>query len=70
MEATRISFMDIENAISRENHDITVGQIDVGPMERTLKVKGQFTDAKSMKDIVVRSSAQGGWAYLRHSSGN
>ena len=65
MEATRISFMDIENAISRENHDITVGQIDVGPMERTLKVKGQFTDAKSMKDIVVRSSAQGGWAYLR-----
>ncbi len=65
MEATRISFMDIENAISRENHDITVGQIDVGSMERTLKVKGQFVDAKSMKDIIVRSSAQGGWAYLR-----
>jgi multidrug efflux pump len=23
MEAARVSFMDIENAISRENHDIT-----------------------------------------------
>ncbi|MCC6257894.1 MAG: efflux RND transporter permease subunit, partial [Chitinophagaceae bacterium] len=30
MQAARISFMDIENAISRENHDITGGLIKVG----------------------------------------
>ncbi|HRD58852.1 MAG TPA: efflux RND transporter permease subunit [Ferruginibacter sp.] len=65
MQAARITFTDIENAVSRENHDITSGQIDVGTQERTMKVKGQFVDANSMRNIIVRSSAQGGWAYLR-----
>src|SRR5215212_6688292 len=37
MQAARISFMDVENAISRENHDITGGLIEVGTMKRTLK---------------------------------
>ncbi|MEO7445179.1 MAG: efflux RND transporter permease subunit, partial [Ferruginibacter sp.] len=45
MQASRISFTDIENAIKRENNDITGGLIEVGDMKRTLKVKGQFTSA-------------------------
>ena len=61
----RVSFTDIENAISRENHDITGGLIEVGNMKRTLRVKGQFRGADDLKDIVVRSSAQGGTVYLR-----
>jgi multidrug efflux pump len=65
MTAARVSFMDIENAISRENHDITGGLIEVGNMKRTLKVKGQFTGAMDLENIVVRSSAQGGSVYLR-----
>src|SRR4030095_12811760 len=56
----RVSFTDIENAISRENHDITGGLIEVGNMKRTLRVKGQFSGAADLRDIVVRSSAQGG----------
>ena len=56
---------DIENAISRENHDITGGLIEVGDMKRTLKIKGQFASAADMQDIVVRSSAQGASVYLR-----
>src|SRR6266496_483520 len=59
MTVSRISFTDIENAISRENHDITGGLIEVGDMKRTLKIKGQFATAADMQDIVVRSSAQG-----------
>ena len=65
MTAARISFTDIENAISRENHDITGGLIEVGNMKRTLKVKGQFTSALDLQNIVVRSSAQGASVYLR-----
>ena len=65
MTAARVSFMDIENAISRENNDITGGLIEVGNMKRTLKVKGQFTSALDMQNIVVRSSAQGASVYLR-----
>jgi multidrug efflux pump len=66
MTAARVSFMDIENAISRENHDITGGLIEVGNMKRTLMVKGQFKSVADLNDIVVRSSAQGASVYLRN----
>jgi multidrug efflux pump subunit AcrB len=56
---------DIENAIARENNDITGGLIEVGSMKRTLKVKGQFTSALDLQNIVVRSSTQGATVYLR-----
>ena len=65
MQAARISFTDIENAIARENNDITGGLIKVGDMKRTLKVKGQFTSALNLQNIVVRSSTQGATVYLK-----
>ncbi|MFZ1330387.1 MAG: efflux RND transporter permease subunit, partial [Chitinophagaceae bacterium] len=57
--------MDIENAISRENNDITGGLIEVGNMKRTLKVKGQFSSVADLQNIIVRSSARGAAVYLR-----
>jgi multidrug efflux pump len=65
MSQARVSFMDIENAISRENRDITGGTLEVGDMRRTIKVKGQFISALNLNNIVVRSSAQGAIVYLR-----
>ena len=66
MSLAKISFTDVENAISRENHDITGGLIEVGNMKRTLRVKGQFTSALNLQDIVVRSgSPQGSTVYLK-----
>lgn len=65
IQAARISFTDIENAISRENHDITGGSVDVGQMKRTVKVKGQFSSASDLQNIVVKSSSQGATVYLR-----
>ncbi|HKZ65710.1 MAG TPA: efflux RND transporter permease subunit [Chitinophagaceae bacterium] len=65
MAVSRISFTDIENAIARENMDITGGLIETGTMRRTLKIKGQFTSAEDLKNIVVRSGAQGATVYLR-----
>ena len=65
MTAARVSFTDIENAVRRENNDITGGLIEVGNMKRTLKLKGQFTTAMNLKDIVVRSSSQGATVYLK-----
>ena len=50
---------------ARENNDITGGLIEVGNMKRTLKIKGQFTSAEDLQNIVVRSSAQGASVYLR-----
>ena len=65
MQAANISYMDIENAVSRENNDITGGLIKVGDMKRTLKVKGQFASALALQNIIVRSSARGASVYLK-----
>ena len=65
MTAARVSFTDIENAVNRENRDITGGLVVVGNMKRTLRLKGQFTTALDLRNIVVRSSAQGATVYLR-----
>ncbi|MER3498321.1 MAG: copper transporter [Chitinophagaceae bacterium] len=64
MQVARLSFTDIENAISRENRDISGGQIEVGNMKRTLRVKGQFNSALDMQNIVVKN-IQGAPIYLR-----
>lgn len=65
MTAARVSFTDIENAVARENRDITGGTIETGNMKRTLRVKGQFASALNLQNIVVRSGAQGASVYLR-----
>ncbi len=65
LTAARVSLTDVENAISRENHDITGGLIQTMDMKRTLKVKGQFTSVQDLYDVVVRSSSQGASVYLR-----
>jgi multidrug efflux pump len=64
MQASQISFNDIEDAISRENHDISGGQIEVGTMKRTLRVKGQFISALDMQNIIVKN-IQGAPIYLK-----
>jgi multidrug efflux pump len=64
MQVAKISFMDIENAINRENRDISGGQIEVGNMKRTLRVKGQFVSVVDMQNIVVKN-IQGAPIYLR-----
>src|SRR6187401_3684843 len=65
MTAARVSFSDIENAVARENRDITGGTIETGNMKRTLRVKGQFASALNLQNIVLRSGAQGASVYLR-----
>jgi multidrug efflux pump subunit AcrB len=64
MQVAKVSFTDIENAISRENNDISGGQIEVGNMKRTLRVKGQFISALDMQNIVVKN-IEGAPIYLR-----
>jgi multidrug efflux pump len=39
--------------------------MEVGDMKRTIKVKGQFTSALDLQNIIVRSSSRGASVYLR-----
>ncbi len=64
MQAAKLSFQDIENAVNYENRDISGGLVDVGDMKRTIRVKGQFTTAMDMQNIVVKN-LEGASIYLR-----
>ena len=64
MQAVRVSFTDIENAVNYENRDISGGLVDVGEMKRTIRVKGQFTTALDMQNIIVKN-IEGASIYLR-----
>lgn len=55
MQAAKLSFTDIANAINYENKDISGGLLEVGEMKRTIRVKGQFVSAMDMQNIVVKN---------------
>ncbi len=64
MRSANITFDDIANAVARENLDITGGLLEVGNMKRTLQLKGQFTSAEDIENVVVRGPT-GGAIYLK-----
>ncbi len=55
MTSAGIAFMDIENAVQRENLNISGGEVRVGDLRRNLRVTGEFKDPKELENIIVRS---------------
>jgi len=64
MQAAKLSFTDIGNAISYENRDISGGLVEVGDMKRTIRIKGQFKSVLDMQNLVVKN-LQGAAVYLK-----
>ncbi len=65
MQIARVTFTDIENAINRENRDISGGQIEVGTMNRNLRIHGQFSSAYDLQNIVIKAGQANSMVYLR-----
>jgi multidrug efflux pump len=64
MQTAGVTFDDIAGAVSRENLDISGGQLEVGNMRRNLQLKGQFKTAFDIQGLVIRNSS-GAPIYLR-----
>jgi multidrug efflux pump subunit AcrB len=64
MEVAKVSYTDIEQAIQRENADISGGLLEVGEQKRTLRVNGQFTNALDLEQVIVKNIT-GAPIYLR-----
>ncbi|MBC7886796.1 MAG: efflux RND transporter permease subunit [Ferruginibacter sp.] len=56
MQTAGVTFDDIENAVARENMDISGGQLDVGSMKRNLQLKGQFKTAYDIEKVLIRNT--------------
>lgn len=64
MQASGITFGDMERAVAAENVNISGGEIRIGKLRRNLRVTGQFKDPEAIRNIVVRSS-RGNTAFIR-----
>ncbi|MBP6235206.1 MAG: efflux RND transporter permease subunit [Saprospiraceae bacterium] len=64
MEQAMLSFDDVANAVAYENVDISGGQIEVGEMNRALRLKGQITSAQAIENLIIRTPRSGS-VYLR-----
>ena len=53
-EAVDVSFYDIEKAIGNENITMSGGEILEGKTNRTVQIKGEFTSAEEIGDIIVK----------------
>ena len=64
MEASKISFTDIENAVAFENMSVSGGDILENGIRRTVRILGEFKDPLSVRDIIVKHE-KGNIVYLR-----
>lgn len=64
MEAYGLTIETISNTIAQENINMPGGSFDIGSNTYSLRVQGEFTDAKQLNDIVV-GSYEGRNIYLR-----
>ncbi|WP_162427863.1 efflux RND transporter permease subunit [Pontibacter pudoricolor] len=55
MQAAKVTFNDIANAIAMENMTLSGGNVTVGEMKRSVRVVGQYVDPNLIGDIVVKS---------------
>jgi multidrug efflux pump len=55
MQAAKVTFNDIANAIAMENMTLSGGNVTVGEMKRSVRVVGQYVDPNKIGDIVIKS---------------
>lgn len=64
MENNKVSFSDIENAISAENVSIASGDILLGTSRRSVRTDAEFKSAREIENIIVKSES-GNIVYLK-----
>ncbi len=58
MQSLRVSFNDIESAISYENRTMSGGEIVASEFRRSVRVVGQFETVEEIANIIVKSERQ------------
>ena len=64
MEARKVTFTDIENAISAENVTLSGGNIIEDGLQRNVRIIGEFDDPVLLEDVII-SNEKGNIVYLK-----
>lgn len=58
MQALKVSFGDIENAIKAENMTMSGGEIVNNDFRRSIRIIGEFSNIEEIEDLIVKSENQ------------
>jgi len=64
MQASGLTFDDIERAVAAENLSATAGQVSMNNQKRILSIKNEFKNAEQIGGVIVKNQL-GGAVYLR-----
>ncbi len=57
MQVAKVTFNDIQQAVAMENMTISGGSLTNHGIRNTVRIKGQFADVNTLKNIVIHSSS-------------
>jgi len=57
MQVAKVTFSDIERAVAMENMTISGGSLTNNGIRNTVRIKGQFANVETLKNIVIHSSS-------------
>ena len=58
MQSLQVSFMDIEDAVARENMSMSAGELLQNDFRRSIRIIGEFESAEEMEDMVIKSELE------------
>jgi len=64
MQAAQVTISDVDRAIASENVTISAGTITNQGFRRNVRVKGQFSDVETLRNLIVQTS-NGGHIFLK-----
>jgi len=64
MQATGITFNDIRTAVQSKNMTISAGQLDIGTMERSVRIDGEIEEAVDLNNLIIQNNL-GDEVYLK-----
>lgn len=56
MQASGITFSDITLAVTNKNMTVSAGQLDVGAMERSVRIDGEIEAAGELENLIIQNS--------------
>jgi multidrug efflux pump subunit AcrB len=58
MQSLQVSFMDIEEAIARENMSMSAGEIVQNDFRRAIRILGEFKNAEEIENLIIKSEIE------------
>jgi multidrug efflux pump subunit AcrB len=64
MQASGITFNDISTAVANKNMTVSAGQLDMGAMERSVRIDGEIEEAGELENLIIENNL-GDEVYLK-----